>query len=313
MDKIFKAINKNIRNFKIAYSKFLTSLGLKIVTRTNMRPFVALKSNIAYGKNKLQKYDIVYPTNKSGKLPVIFYVHGGSWCGGDKYGYNEYLSQLAELGYICVNINYRLMPKVSLRVTMLDCIRAIKHFEQHNNIQLENNATITGDLDKTFMIGDSAGAHIVSLICGKLTTNKIAINIKPRGLGLYYGVYDFNNLQIDPSPILRELYEYLKINTKNLKYFCKDISTTTYVSSKFPPCFITTGQIDKLHYQSSIFKNLISLNNVEFEYLCFEKNRKDGAHAFLNLLNLKSSKEAFEKLTKFFNKQLTKGKYDKKE
>lgn len=312
MDKVFKAINKDIRKLKIAYSKLKTSIGLKLVTRQHQKPFVKIQTDISYGKNKLQKYDLIYPTNKTGNLPVIFYAHGGSWCGGDKYGYNDYLSKFAQQGYICVNINYRLVPKVSMRVVVLDCIRAIKHFEQSNKIFLDDKNYICADLNKTFMIGDSAGAHLVSLVAGKLTSGKLNLNIKIKALGLYYGVYDFNNLQIDPSPILNEFYEYLKISTKNLPKLCKEISPTTYVTKNYPPCFITSGKVDKLNYQSNIFEKLLSYNNIEHDYLCFEKNRRDGVHAFLNLPKLKSSKEAYERLTIFFDKQRNKWKWLKK-
>lgn len=253
MKKVLKTINKHYRTLKIVCCKFITNLGLKIVTRKSNHSFVKILQDVSYGKNKLQKYDIIYPTNKSGRLPVIFYVHGGAWCSGDKYGYTRFCTSLAEQGYVCVNINYRLMPKVSIRVTYLDCVRAIKHFCKNNKIKLDDNKLITADLNKTFMVGDSAGAHLVSLISGKITTKKIKLDINPIALGLYYGVFDFNNLQIDPSPILTDLYEYLNVKTINLKKLCKEISTTTYITSKFPPSFVTSGKIDKLNFSNQHF------------------------------------------------------------
>jgi acetyl esterase/lipase len=308
MAKLKDEINAKFQKVKLAYHKSVTDVALKLVTHTKKHPDVEMQKDISYGTNKFQRYDVMYPKNITKALPVVFYVHGGAWCSGDKYGYTNYCSKLSRKGYVVVNIDYRLMPKVSIKTTVADCIKAIRHFVNNSEQIMQNGSA---DFGKTFMIGDSAGAHIVSLIAGKISSKKLKLKINVIGLGLYYGVFDFNNLDIDPSPILRDLNGYWKSAETETKELYKEISTTTYVTKNYPPCFITTGEVDKLHYQSDLFMRLITSYGIECDYLSFDKTRLDGKHAFLNAPILKTAKEAFKRVSEFFEKQLIKVKNDK--
>ncbi|MBR4124043.1 MAG: alpha/beta hydrolase fold domain-containing protein [Clostridia bacterium] len=302
--KIIKRIDKHIEKIKLSYSKMLTSVGLKIFTHNKKIPNVCIKKDIAYGTSKLQKFDLIYPVETSRKkLPVCFYVHGGSWCGGDKYGYNRFCGNLAKQEYLVVNLNYRLMPKVSVKTCVADCIKAIRFFMQNAKSILKTiKAKYDLNFDDVYMLGDSAGAHIVSLIAAKQTSGKIKLKINISALGLYYGVYNFEGIAHDPSPIMTDLDKYWKSVCDDTKTLYKEISTTTYVTEKFPATFMTSGEIDKLHFQSEVLARLLKYNSVELEYLSFEKSRRDGAHAFLNAPFLKSAKEAFATLSDFFEK-----------
>ena len=305
MTNPLKLINNNIQKIKLAQNKALTNFGLAVFTHNKKDKSIILKKNISYGINRLQKFDfIVQKDIKSDNVPVVFYVHGGSWCGGDKYGYTMFCENIAKQGYCVVNINYRLMPKVSIKTCIADCIKAIRFFKT-NNQKIFNSIKLNckANFDKVFMIGDSAGAHLVSLIAGKQTFGKIKLNIKIRALGLYYGVFDFNGIEHDPSSIMTNLDAYWKSIYPSTTTLYKSISTTTYVNNDFPPTFMTSGEIDKLHFQSEILYRLLKYNNIEVEYLSFKKSRQDGRHAFLNAPFLKSATEAFDKLTKFFNKK----------
>lgn len=300
-DKMSK-INKGIGKMKLAFNKVATNLGLRLTAR-KIDNECLIAENISYGKHKLQKYDIVWPSTTKQKLPVVFYVHGGAWSAGDKFGYNLYCSQLAKQGYVCVNINYRLIPQINIRTTVLDCIRAINHFCQNNKLQNSAGRTLVANTQKAFFVGDSAGAHIVSLICAKHTAGKIKLAANPIGLGLYYGVFDFNNIQNDPSPIMRDFDIYFKATVKNTEILYRDLSTTTYLTKDFPPCFLTSGQVDKLFTQTFNFVQCLKAFGIEHKFLSFDKSRRDALHCFLNMPYLKTSQQAFEEITKFFAKQ----------
>ena len=262
--KIVKVINKQIERIKLRYSKALTSLGLKIFTHNKKIENVDIKKDIPYGTNKLQKFDIIYPQKTTRKkLPVCFYVHGGSWCGGDKYGYNNFCGNLAKQEYIVVNINYRLMPKVSIKTCVADCIKAIRYFEQNcDSLLAELKLKYKLNFDDVYLLGDSAGAHIVSLIAAKQTSGKLKLKIKISALALYYGVYNFESIAHDPSPIMTDLDKYWKSVYEDPSQLYREISTTTYVTEKFPPTFMTSGEIDKLHFQSEIMAHLFKYNNI---------------------------------------------------
>ena len=304
MKSPIKLINQKIQRIKLSQSKAITSLGLAVFTHNKKDGDVIFKKNIAYGKNRLQKFDLICPKNSQNtSLPVVFYVHGGSWCGGDKYGYTMFCKNIAKQGYVVANINYRLMPKVSIKTCVADCVKAIRYL-MTNQPKITTDLSIDSliDFDNVFLIGDSAGAHIVSLIAGKQTSGKIKLKINIKALGLYYGVFDFNGISHDPSPIMTDLDAYWKSIYPSTAELYKSISPTTYVTNKFPPTFMTSGEIDRLHFQSEVMFRLLKYSNVEVEYLSFEKSRQDARHAFLNAPFLRSAKEAFEHLSKFLEK-----------
>ena len=299
-----KLINQKIQRIKLSQNKALTTLGLAVFTHNKKDTEIIFRKNIAYGKNRKQRFDLICPKNtNTEKIPIVFYVHGGSWCGGDKYGYTMFCEKLAKHGYCIANVNYRLMPNVSIKTCVADCIKAIRYLMQNQNKIMKDCKTgFELDFENVFMIGDSAGAHIVSLIAGKQTSEKIKLKIKIKALGLYYGVFDFNGINHDPSPIMTDLDAYWRSIYTSTSALYKSISTTTYVTENYTPTFMTSGEIDKLHFQSEIMFRLLKYNNVEVDYLSFEKSRQDGRHAFLNAPFLRSAKEAFERLTNFFEK-----------
>ena len=304
MSKILRSVNRSYQKLKLAESKALTDFGLRVFTHNKKMKNIILKKNISYGTSKYQKFDLMYPMNFDAQnLPIIFYVHGGSWCGGDKYGYTMFCQNLSKLGYVVVNINYRLMPKVSVRTCVADVIKAIRFSTKNlNNILKKEKCKLSANFDKVFLVGDSAGAHIVSLIAAKQTSRKLRLKINITGLGLYYGVYNFENIEHDPSPIMTDLDKYWKSVCGDTKKLYKEISTTTYITPNFPETFMTSGEIDKLHFQSQVFSKLLKRNNIKLHYLNFKKSRQDARHAFLNAPFLKSAKEAFAMLADIFEK-----------
>lgn len=307
MSQVIKKIKKQYEKSKLAGNKAMTNLGLRIFSRNKNVKNIYTKKNIFYGPEKLQKYDVIFPQKAIGNLPIVFYIHGGAWCGGDKYGYTTFCKNLAKQGYAICNVDYRLMPKVSVKTCVQDCILATKHFARHADALLKEakiNAKI--DMANTFFVGDSAGAHLSSLLAGLYSTQTQKNKFCIKALGLYYGVYDFEHLSNDPSPLMRDLEKYWLDNEKNPQKILHYISSTNYVTKNFPPCFLTSGEIDKLHFQTEVFAKLLKYNGIETDYLCFDKSRLDAEHAFLNAGFLPSAKLAFERLTKFFEKKRTK-------
>ncbi|HEY0670428.1 MAG TPA: alpha/beta hydrolase [Sphingobacteriaceae bacterium] len=55
--------------------------------------------------------DLYRPQSAEGKLPVIVFIHGGGFSGGDKKGTEAICAKLSALGYAVLSINYRLESK----------------------------------------------------------------------------------------------------------------------------------------------------------------------------------------------------------
>ncbi len=120
------------------------------------------QKNIVYGEIDGQKLllDSYFP-QQSGRtaLPVVLLVHGGGWSGGDKADFSEMAAFLAQEGYACFNINYRLVEEQANRypAALDDVQRAVRW--------VRANANFYGlDAQRIAAIGASAGGHLVALL-----------------------------------------------------------------------------------------------------------------------------------------------------
>ena len=125
-------------------------------------PAAALKAqrDIAYGSDPLQKLDVVSNGQGTGK-PVLVFVHGGGFTGGDKHQPGQFTNDnlmkwAVEQGMVGVNINYRLAPKNVLPDQITDARDALTWVAK-------NVAQYGGDPNKILIWGHSAGASLVGL------------------------------------------------------------------------------------------------------------------------------------------------------
>ena len=102
--------------------------------------------------------DIYLPADGTvARAPVLLQVHGGAWVIGTKEQQGlPLMHHLAEKGWICVAINYRLAPRHPWPAQIVDVKRAIAWIRQHI-------AGYGGDPDYIAITGGSAGAHLAAL------------------------------------------------------------------------------------------------------------------------------------------------------
>lgn len=117
--------------------------------------------NLAYRSDpeadaERHKLDIYMPKGKAG-VPVLFFVHGGTWKSGSKNLYTALGTSFARIGYGVVIINYRLSPKVMHPAHIEDVAKAFAW-------TVENIQKYGGDPKQIFVFGHSAGGHLVSLL-----------------------------------------------------------------------------------------------------------------------------------------------------
>jgi len=113
------------------------------------------KKDVAYGAHESNKLDIYFPS-KAENSPVMMYVHGGAWKIGDKNQVNEKASWFTERGWIFISANYRLAPEGKHPNNVDDVAMAFAW--------VHDNATdLGGDPDSLYLMGHSAGCHLVAL------------------------------------------------------------------------------------------------------------------------------------------------------
>jgi acetyl esterase/lipase len=103
--------------------------------------------------------DLYLPKGKK-NYPVVVLVHGGSWVMGDnrRYGLVSSVGEfLASQGVGAAVPNYRLSPAVKHPEHVKDVARAVAWVRDHVGER-------GGDPNRLFLVGHSAGGHLVSLL-----------------------------------------------------------------------------------------------------------------------------------------------------
>ena len=121
-----------------------------------LKPTVA---DIAYGDpaNPRQKVDIYAPADAK-NLPVVFWIHGGGWQGGDRTEIQVKPQAFVDRGFVFVSTGYRLLPEVDMVTIFRDIAKSLGWV--HKNI-----AKHGGDPQRILVMGHSAGAQLAALIC----------------------------------------------------------------------------------------------------------------------------------------------------
>ncbi|MCC6942053.1 MAG: alpha/beta hydrolase [Novosphingobium sp.] len=114
---------------------------------------------VAYGKDPLQVMDIWLPKTRTGKAPLVLYVHGGGWKRGSKDSATGRAKPVhyPEQGYAFASINYRLVPGATVEQQAADVASALAAV-------LAKADAFGIDRTKVVLMGHSAGAHLVALV-----------------------------------------------------------------------------------------------------------------------------------------------------
>lgn len=100
----------------------------------------------------------IYSPKDASKRPVMLFVHGGGWRIGDKRNVASKLPYfVGEKEMVLVSANYRLLPEGQHPENVRDIAAAIAWI--HDRI-----AEYGGDPDRIYIMGHSAGAHLVALV-----------------------------------------------------------------------------------------------------------------------------------------------------
>jgi len=156
------------------------------------------------------------------------------------------MAHLAERGWVCVSINYRLSPRGTWPDHIVDVKRALAWVK-------ENIATYGGDPDFVAITGGSAGGHLSSLAA--LTPNEPAfqpgfeeVDTSVVAAVPFYGVYDWTNRDGTGFAGMEDfLAEYvLKTRIDDDRETWETASPMTWVGPGAPPFMVLHGSNDSL-------------------------------------------------------------------
>ncbi len=257
--------------------------------------------NIRYGENK--KYhtlDICWPKgiDEKDKLPVIVSVHGGGYVYGSKEVYQFYAASLARQGFVVINYNYRLAPKYKFPAPLEDLNTVL-------NWMVKQQGDYPVDVDKMFLVGDSAGAQIVSQY-GAMYANReyqtiIGIEVPKitlRALGLCCGTYDLQK-RIREDGGKGVMRDYLG---KDPERFAEKLDVLEYIDENYPPTYLFSSKGDFLMKECQPMADFLKNKGVECEYKIYG-NEQTG-HVFHVDMRNEFSAEANREQLEFFKKVL---------
>jgi acetyl esterase/lipase len=99
----------------------------------------------------------VYTPKRAENVPVLIFIHGGSWNSGNKDIYRFLGARMARRGVATVIINYPLSPEYDVQDMVKAAALASDWTKQHI-------AEYGGDPERIFISGHSAGGHLAAVL-----------------------------------------------------------------------------------------------------------------------------------------------------
>jgi acetyl esterase/lipase len=204
---------------------------------------------VQYGPHRANTADIWRRPDLplDGKAPVLLQVPGGAWMIGNRRPQSyPLMSEMAERGWVCVSIGYRISPKHAWPAHIIDVKQALAWVKEHI-------AEYGGDPGFVAITGGSAGGHLSSLAAltpgdpqwqpGFEDADTSVVAAVP-----VYGRYDWFSFD---GPGRKEMMNILQrfVVKKRFKaepQVFRDASSLTRVNADAPPFFVLHGTDDTL-------------------------------------------------------------------
>jgi acetyl esterase/lipase len=130
---------------------------LSVVALVSTAQAQDVKRDVRYGDQERHVLDVYAPAGAKNR-PVVFWIHGGGWQGGDKSDVQIKPKVFTEKGLVFVSTNYRLLPSVDMGTIVRDVAKSIHWVHDHI-------AEYGGDPNRLLVMGHSAGAQLAALVC----------------------------------------------------------------------------------------------------------------------------------------------------
>jgi acetyl esterase/lipase len=229
----------------------------RALARNPRRAGVEKIKNLAYvdDGNRRHRLDVYRPKAAADRAagaagaPVLLQIHGGGWMIGAKEQQGlPLMYQLAQHGWVCVAINYRLSPRATWPEHLIDCKQALAWIKEHI-------AEYGGDPSRVVVTGGSAGGHLTAML--GLTMNDPtfqpgfeSVDTSVRAFVPMYAVFDFtdrNGIRGRKDPLRKILEKRIVKLVRDTNFEVFDLaSPMSHIREGVPPCFVVHGALDTL-------------------------------------------------------------------
>lgn len=285
---------------------------------------INIERNIQYGEDKLQTFDMIYPTDAKPDIPVIINIHGGGLVMGDKDFNTRFNIRMAQNGYLVISVNYRLVPEVTVFEQMQDVIDGIEAARKHQEGEREVLRAIWGvtedevnqsdkrkskrDYDwgvPVYLTADSAGAYLALYILAVQGSPEVAREFKVRPMttritaaafisGMFY------TTRKDKIGLFMPKYLYGR-GYKKAGFYPYINPTNPEIIKSLPATLFVTSRSDMLHsYTVDVYEAAEKYGRY-YTLIDYPKN-KQLTHAFSVFYpSLSESIHLMDEICKFFN------------
>jgi len=279
------------------------------------KSFNKAKSNVEVTLNhhynskfKDSTYDLYLPKNNIQPVPVLIWVHGGGYVGGDKSGVKEFATRLSSDAQIAiVSMNYEKAPESKYPNQLIQVSELVKSIKKESLPKLELSNMMFG--------GDSAGAQIALQYALTQTNEQYGASMHVphlleqgtiKATVSYCGPLDLEKIKDTKSSsnfmkFFVRTVAWSELGTKNWKTSpqLKQASLVKYLTDEFPPAYITDGNAYSFQDQGISFKNKLRTLSVPVKGLFFNKSKQEISHEYQFDYSTPEAKDCYSQTLSF--------------
>lgn len=285
----------------------LRDAGIKEPEGVNKLTDISYAESETEDERKWHLMDIYYPADDkaqgdntgAGKYRVIISVHGGGWFYGDKELYRLYTMTLAAYGFAVVNFNYRLSPEYKYPAGFMDVCSLMDYLIRHAG-------EYSLDMEHVYMVGDSAGAQLVSQYCIYATNQSYRelfsfseqmLTVVPQKIALNCGVYDAGALVCEEEIVDWYLPGCIIEKNVAISFF----RILDFMTKEFPATYLMLSVNDDLAKHTAPMKDKLLALDIPFIYREFGHDEPSDGHVFHLNLRSKNGEAANREEMAFFS------------
>lgn len=250
------------------------------------------------------KIDVYAPKHRTASRPIILWIHGGAFVGGDKEDAEIYATMLAHEGYVVASLDYTRPPDARYPMPIRQANATLGFLQK-------NASTYGGDPTKFFIAGNSSGAQLASQTAAVETNPRLAsaMRLEPalpqgslRGAVLNCGAYDMQATAKLRAPFYHVAF-WSYTGYRNMLDFPEidQMSTVRQVTSQYPPVFLSVGNADPLAWQSYEFAKVLRRQHVPVTTQFWEGSGAKLEHDYQFKLTQPQARQTFKNAVEFLD------------
>lgn len=260
------------------------------------------------GRNQ---FDIYRPDRNDDYLPVMIWIHGGGFVGGDKAMVADFASLIANEGYAVITMNYALAPHNTYPSPVYQTEELVRHL-----YTLKDQYKL--DMNRLAFAGDSAGAQIASQYVITQTDPDYAKLVGVESLIptdtikatlLYSGPYRIEDLTQYSHPVVKFVFNqlgwaYIGERNWHSSPILKEASIIDNVNSNFPPTYITDGNTTSFETSARHLEEKLNNLNITTQTRFFDTNESSTMHEYQFKLQTEEAQLALQDTLSFLETYL---------